>query len=86
MRVKLALGQVGLSQVSSGQVDLVRSRPGPILSLVGMCLIKMRVYSTKFGGRMSDSKKHNFMLCLFHFLYCTRGTLYQLMSVDIECP
>ena len=31
------VGQLGLSQVGPGQVDLVRSLPGPILSLVLAC-------------------------------------------------
>ena len=35
---------------------------------------------------MSDTKKYNFMCRLFHFLYRTMDTLYQLMLVDIECP
>ena len=32
---------------------------------------------------MSDTKKHNFMNSLFHFLYRTSDTQYQLMLVDI---
>ena len=35
---------------------------------------------------MSDTKKHNFMRRLFHFIYPTKDTRYHLMSVDIECP
>ena len=44
---------------------------------------KKEFIQQKVGGRMSDTKKHNFMRRLFHFLYRTRDTLYQLMSVDI---
>ena len=44
---------------------------------------KKEFFSTKVGGRMSDTMKHNFMHRLFHFLYGTRDTQYQLMSVDI---
>ena len=47
---------------------------------------KKEFIQQKVGGRMSDTKKHNFMRRSFHFLYRTRDTLYQLMSVDIESP
>ena len=51
-------GQLGLGSTWPGS-----TRPG------GNVFNKKRVYSTKVGGRMSDTKKHNFMCCLFHFLY-----------------
>ena len=76
-------GQVGPGQVGPGQVGLVRSWPGPILSQVGMCLIK-KVYSTKVGGRLILRNK---ILCAaYSIFYTAPRTLYQLMSVDIECP
>ena len=49
-------------------------------------MFNKKLYSKKVGGRMSDTKKHNLMRRLFHFLYRTKDTRYQLMSVDIECP
>ena len=75
-RYTLNAGQLSLGSSRPGS-----SRPGPIFKLV-----EKGVYSTKVGGRMSDTKKHNFMRRLFHFLYHTKDTQYQLMSVDIECP
>ena len=56
------------------------SRPGPILSLVGMCLIKKSLFN-KSWRKGVRTKKHKFLRRLFHFLYHTRDTRYQLMSV-----
>ena len=47
MQVNSAVGQADLSQVGLGQVGLVRSRPCPIISLVGMCLIKKSFFQQK---------------------------------------
>ena len=87
MWVNSHMGQVGLSQVGSGQVGLVRSRPGPIFSLLGMFLIKKRVYLTKLEEGCLILR--NIILCDADSIFIphlTRDTLYQLMSVDIEYP
>ena len=76
MRVNSALGQIGLSQVGPGQLGLV-----PYIKPGGNVFNK-RIYIQKVGGGMSDTKKHNFMRSLIHFLYRTRDTRYQLMSAD----
>ena len=48
--------------------------PDPILSLVGMCLIKKEIIQHKLEEGCLILR-NNFMCRFFHFLYCTRDSV-----------
>ena len=69
----------GNTAANAGQLGLGSSRPGQIsawshIKPGGNVFNKKEFIQQKVGGRMSDTKKHNYMCRLFHFLYGTRDT------------
>ena len=68
---------VNSADVKSAGVKLAWSHIKP-----GGNVVNKKEFRGNVGGRMSDTKKHNFMCRLFHFLFHTRDILYQLINVS----